>query len=107
MYLVDFKENVGAEFSGKHYAIVITPQKDNTLVVVPITSKKSGKRYRYGLTLDNSKYLKSPKYPKAFALVRKIREIDRKRIIGSMRYKLDSEDSEKLISKIEEILLDK
>lgn len=45
VYLVDFKENIGAEFSGKHYAVVLTKASgDNTLLVAPLTSKKSGKK---------------------------------------------------------------
>ena len=42
VYLVDFKRWIGGELSGKHYAIIITNIKksDNTLVVIPLTSKK-------------------------------------------------------------------
>lgn len=45
VYLVDFKENIGGEISGKHYAVVLSKisKKDSTLVVAPITSKKRGK----------------------------------------------------------------
>lgn len=40
VYLVDFKENFGAEFSEKHYAVVLTKASgDNTLLVAPLTSK--------------------------------------------------------------------
>ncbi len=48
VYLVDFKRGIGGELSGKHYAIIITNIKksDNTLVVIPLTSKKKGKKYR-------------------------------------------------------------
>lgn len=104
VYLIDFKQNVGAEFSGKHYAVVITEQVNNTFLVVPITSKKSGKRYRHGITIDNEKYLSNPKYNRAFLLVRKLREVDRKRVLGTKRYSLDTDDEQRLLDKIDEIL---
>lgn len=42
VYLVDFKQNIGGELNGKHYAIVITEMtyNDKTLLVIPISSKK-------------------------------------------------------------------
>ena len=62
VYLIDFKENIGGEISGKHYALVISKleSKDNTLLVAPITSKKRGKKYRGGFTIDCKKYQKNP-----------------------------------------------
>lgn len=94
VYLVDFKNNVGGEISGKHYSLILSnvSKKDNTLLVAPITSKKSGKRYRGGITIDCTKYQKNPKYQKAFIKIRKIREIDIERIFGEKRYSLDEED---------------
>lgn len=98
VYLVDFKNNIGGEFNGKHYAIILsTSLSDNkTLVVIPITSKKKGKKYRGGITIDCTKYQENPKYEKAFAMVKKIREVDTGRIFKKIVYKLDEEDIRKL-----------
>lgn len=94
VYLIDFKQNVGGELSGKHYALVLSElsKKDNTLLVAPITSKKAGKKYRGGFTIDCRKYQKNPTYDKAFIKIRKIREIDKKRIWGTKLYNLDTSD---------------
>lgn len=98
VYLVDFKKNKGGEISGKHYGVVLSniSDKDETLLVAPITSKKSGKRYKGGFTIDCTKYQVNPTYEKTFVKIRKIREIDKSRIYGKLRYKLDLEDAEKL-----------
>lgn len=97
VYLIDFKKNVGAEFSGKHYAVVLaTVSGDNTILVAPITSKRSGKKYKGGFTIDCNKYQKNPSTPKAFVRIKKMREIDIKRIYGDKIYTLDDEDKEKL-----------
>ena len=98
VYLIDFKENIGGEISGKHYALVISKleSKDNTLLVAPITSKKRGKKYRGGFTIDCKKYQKNPTYEKAFVKIRKIREIHKSRIYGNKIYNLDSIDVERL-----------
>ena len=77
VYLVDFKtNNVGGEMSGKHYALVLSElsKKDSTLLVAPITSKKAGKKYRGGFTINCTKYQKNPTYAKAFVKIRKIRD---------------------------------
>lgn len=94
VYLIDFKQNVGGELSGKHYALVLSElsKKDNTLLVAPITSKKARKKYRGGFTIDCRKYQKNPTYDKAFIKIRKIREIDKKRIWGTKLYNLDTSD---------------
>lgn len=106
VYLVDFKKGIGGELSGKHYAIIITDIKksDNTLVVVPITSKKKNKKYRNGFTIDCTKYQSEPTHSKAFAMVDKIREVSRFRIYGDKIYELDNEDVEKLNNKIKSVL---
>ncbi len=97
VYLVDFKENFGAEFSGKHYAAVLTKASgDNTLLVAPLTSKKSGKKYKGGFTIECNKYQDNPSTLKAFVRIKKIREIDIRRIYGGRIYLLDDEDIEKL-----------
>ncbi len=98
VYIVDFKKNIGGEMSGRHHALILSQKsgKDNTLLVAPLTSKKSGKRYRGGITIDCTKYQAKPKHDKAFIKIRKIREIDRQRIYGEKLYSLDSEDTEKL-----------
>ena len=48
VYLINFPQKGGNEFYGKHYAIILTtPDKaDGTLLVAPLTGKKSGKKYR-------------------------------------------------------------
>ena len=63
VYLIDFKENIGGEISGKHYALVISKleSKDNTLLVAPITSKKKGKKYSYIIFIFHH-YVKRNKY---------------------------------------------
>lgn len=45
VYLVDFGNVRGAEFAGKHYAVVLSSVKINgdSLLVAPMTSKKKGK----------------------------------------------------------------
>ena len=54
VYLIDFKQNIGGEISGKHYAVVMSKmsKKDDTLIVAPITSKKKGKKYFFGIFTD-------------------------------------------------------
>ena len=78
VYLVDFKENFGAEFSGKHYAVVLT--------------KASGDNFN----IECNKYQDNPSTLKAFVRIKKIREIDIRRIYGGRIYLLDDEDIEKL-----------
>ena len=41
---MDLGENIGGEINGKRYCIVISQvsKKDNTMLAVPITGKKSG-----------------------------------------------------------------
>ena len=97
-YLIDFKNNVGGELSGKHYGVVLSAKstKNNTLLVAPLTSKKAGKKYRGGFTIDCTKYQLAPSYPKAFVKIRKIREIDASRILGKKKYDFDKEDKAKL-----------
>jgi len=43
--------------SGKHYALVLSElsKKDSTLLAAPITSKKAGKKYRGGFTVNYSR----------------------------------------------------
>ena len=97
VYLVNFKNNVGGEMSGKHYALVLSEisNKDKTLLVAPITSKKVGNKYRGGFTIDCTKYQTSPSQEKAFVKIRKIREIDKSRLINKkLIYKLDEKDIE-------------
>ena len=55
VYLINFPQKGGNEFYGKHYAIILTtPDKaDGTLLVAPLTGKKSGKKYRGGITIEN------------------------------------------------------
>ncbi|MBF4806414.1 MAG: type II toxin-antitoxin system PemK/MazF family toxin [Pseudoleptotrichia goodfellowii] len=98
VYLVDFMKNLGGEISGRHYALVISrlSNKDGTLLVAPITSKKQGKKYRGGFTIDCTKYQKNPSYKNAFIKIRKMREIDKIRIQSRKIYSLDEEDTEKL-----------
>jgi len=98
VYLVDFKTNFGGELNGKHYAVVLTTPsiKDKTFLVAPITSKKPKIRYRGGFTIDSRKYQTNPSCEKCFIKVRKIREVDIKRVLGKRIYKLDNEDIEKL-----------
>lgn len=98
VYLVNFSKSRGGELSGNHYAVALTNfNKDHkTFLVAPITSKKSGKKYRGGFTIDCKKYQENPSKEKAFAMVNKIREVSMHRVYGDMVYKLDNEDIEKL-----------
>lgn len=108
VYLIDFGANIGKEFNGKHYGIVISPKskKDETMLVVPITSKKAKVKYRGGFSIDNSKYQATPSCTSSFAKVRKIREIDKKRIIkNKLIYKLDQEDIEKLKTSLKDVII--
>lgn len=118
VYLVNFPNKNGNEFYGKHYAVILTsPANDGTLLVAPITGKKPGKKYRGGITLDNHKYQKNPSYDKAYIYVRKIQEIDKRKIHFNKKvmnnyfeksykliFELDQEDLTKLKIKIKEIL---
>ena len=54
VYLVNFKSNEGGELNGKHYAIILSKKTspNKTLVVIPLTSKKKGKKYRGGFSVD-------------------------------------------------------
>ncbi len=90
VYLINFPQKGGNEFYGKHYAIILTtPDKvDGTLLVAPLTGKKSGKKYRGGITIENSKYQNTPSKPKAYAYVRKIQEIDKRKIVYKTKKKL-------------------
>lgn len=98
VFFVEFRQNLGGELNGNHYAVVLTEvsRVDNTLLVAPITSKKPGKRYRGGITIDCTKYQKNPSYQKAFIRLNKIREVDKRRIKGELIYSLDSMDIIKL-----------
>ena len=105
VYLVDFQKNRGGELSGKHYGLVLTKmsEKDKTLLVAPMTSKNKGKKYKGGFTIDCTKYQQNPTYEKAFIKVRKIREIDIRRIYGNKKYNLDEEDTKKLKKSMYEV----
>lgn len=105
VYLVDFKRGIGGELSGKHYSIIITDIKksDNTLVVIPLTSKKKNKKYRNGITIDCTKYQTHPTHEKAFAMVDKIREVSRYRIYGDKIYQLEMDDVQRLNDKIKDV----
>lgn len=108
VYLIDFGINIGKEFNGRHYGIIISPQakKDATMLVVPITSKKVGVKYRGGFTIDNCKYQVNPSCDFSFAKVRKIREIDKKRIVKKkLIYKLDDFDIEKLKISLKDVIV--
>ena len=100
VYLVDFKNNIGGELNGKHYALIISKKSnDKTYISVPITSKKKGKKYRSGITIDCTKYQKAPTYDKAFIRIDEIREISFQRVYGKKVYSLDDEDAQKFIEK--------
>ena len=98
IYLVNFPNNNGRELFGKHYGLVLSKMsdKDKTLLVAPITSKKKVKKYKGGFTIELNKYQQNPRYEKAFIKIRKIREIDIKRIYGTKKYSLDNVDLLKL-----------
>ena len=68
-----------------------------------MTSKKKGKKYKGGFTIDCTKYQQNPTYEKAFIKVRKIREIDIRRIYGNKKYNLDEEDTKKLKKSMYEV----
>ena len=106
VYIVNFGTNVGGEINEIRPAIVISDvsTKDNTLLVVPLTSKKPGVHYRGGFTIKQSKYQTNPKYVTSFAKVRKIRETDKSRIVSVKRYTLDQEDSNKLAEQIKQVI---
>ncbi|MGL6064717.1 MAG: type II toxin-antitoxin system PemK/MazF family toxin [Fusobacteriaceae bacterium] len=108
VYLIDFGINIGNEFNGKHYGIIISSKshKDETMLVVPITSKKAKVKYRGGFTIDNNKYQKNPSCSFSFAKVRKIKEIDKKRIITKkLIYKLDEIDVNKLKTSLKDVIV--
>lgn len=106
VYLVDFKINIGGEFNGKHYAVILSDlsAKDKTLLVAPITSKKSGTKYRGGFSIDCKKYQTNPTCDTAFVKIRKMREVHKSRIYGNKIYDLDEEDRLKLIESVKKII---
>lgn len=132
VYVVRFPNRGMNEFYGRHYGVVLSKisKDDNTLLVAPITGKKSGRKYRGGVTLDNFKYQTEPSYDSSFVYARKIQEIDKRRILSERKlkrddngdvildkngdelyyrkytkaYQLDDEDLEKLRCKIDEII---
>jgi mRNA-degrading endonuclease toxin of MazEF toxin-antitoxin module len=108
VYLINFGTNVGKEFNGQHYGIIISEKskKDETMLVVPLTSKKKGIKYRGGFTIDNTKYQKEPSCLSSFAKVRKLREIDKNRIIKKkLIFSLDDEDIDKLKKSLKELII--
>lgn len=106
VYLVDFKKNIAGELNGSHYAVVLSElsNKDKTLLVAPLTSKKAKAKYRGGFTIDCKKYQTKPSCDKAFVKVRKIREVHKSRFYGQKIYDFDEEDKLKLIEKIKEVI---
>ena len=132
VYVVRFPNRGMNEFYGRHYGVVLSKisKDDNTLLVAPITGKKSGRKYRGGITLNNFKYQTEPSYDSSFVYARKIQEIDKRRILSERKlkrddngdvvldkngdefyyrkytkaYQLDAEDLEKLCCKIDEII---
>lgn len=106
VYLVDFKINIGGEFNGKHYAVILSDlsAKDKTLLVAPITSKKSGTKYRGGFSIDCKKYQTNPTCDTAFVKIRKMREVHKSRIYGNKIYDLDEEDRLKLIESVKKTI---
>lgn len=105
VYLIDFKQNLGGELSGKHYAVIVgdLTKPDNTILAVPMTSKKSGKKYRKGFTINCKDYQSNPSYEKAFVRVNKLREVSVNRIYGKKIYSLSQEDIYKLKESIKNI----
>ena len=91
VYLMNFPKKGGNEFYGNHYGVVISnvSKDDGTLLVAPITGKKKGKKYRGGITIDNHKYQSQPSYDNAFIYVRKIQEIDRRKIKSKRKKQVD------------------
>lgn len=83
VYIVNFPQKGGNEFHGQHYAVVLSSvsQDDKTLLVAPITGKKKHKKYRGGIIIDNRKYQTNPTYTHSFIYIRKIQEIDKRKVI--------------------------
>ena len=106
IYLVDFGKNIGREISGKRYAVVISEpsKKDGTFLVAPLISKKSGVKYKGGITIEMKDYLQNPEYEKSFIKIRKLREIDKIRIKGKKRFSLNEKDTGKLIKSIKNVI---
>lgn len=91
VYVVFFPNRKRNEFYGKHYGVVLSKvsNDDNTLLVAPITGKKASRRYRGGVTIDNSKYQTNSSYDSSFIYARKIQEIDKCRIVSERKLKYD------------------
>jgi mRNA-degrading endonuclease toxin of MazEF toxin-antitoxin module len=100
----NFPNRNGKEIYGVHYAVVLTDKtkEDNTLLVAPITSKKSNKKYRGGITIDNTKYQTNPTYDKSFVYIRKIQEIDFKRCTKERVLKINQDGTPALTKDGEE-----
>ena len=106
VYLVNFPDKGGCEFRGKHYAVVISSvsKDDGTLLVLPMTGKKAGKKYRGGIEINNNKYQTSPKYDISFIYVRKMQEIDKRKIVSRREKQIDENGNVLTDSKGEELL---
>ena len=105
VYLIDFKKNIGGELKGKHYAVILSDFSygDSTILVAPIISKKAGKKYRGGFTINCRDYQQNPSYEKAFVRINKIREVSTERILGEKIYSLNEADIKKLIKSFKNI----
>lgn len=105
VYLVNFYNSTGGELSGKHYAIAITElnKEHKTFVAIPMTSKKKGKKYRGGFTIDCKDYQINPSKDKAFAMVNKLREVSIHRVYGDMIYELNVSDIKRLKLSINQV----
>lgn len=106
VYLVNFPDKGGCEFRGKHYAVVISnvSKDDGTLLVLPMTGKKPGKKYRGGIAINNNKYQTSPKYDISFIYVRKMQEIDKRKIVSRREKQIDENGDVLTDSKGKELL---
>lgn len=102
--LVDFPDLGGRELIGRHYGLVLTSEEKGTCLVAPLTSKKSGRKYRGGFTIDCHKYQANPKYDKAFISLRQLKELDTRKVLGKARYCLDTEDILKLAKSLHKLL---
>ena len=106
VYLVNFPDKGGCEFRGKHYAVVISnvSKDDGTLLVLPMAGKKAGKKYRGGIAINNNKYQTSPKYDISFIYVRKMQEIDKRKIVSRREKQIDENGNVLTDSKGKELL---
>lgn len=96
---VDFGVNIGGEFSGQHFAITLTKRDglyNNSIIVVPLTSKKHKNTVDLGKLISNS-YIRSLQ-DRIDALQKEVQEIDIDNCEFNPNFKKELKEVEKILN---------